>query len=105
MYFYFLDYELAHSKSATQYPTFESYTASLAVDWNLDTFSWAADGGGSTRIAWWQVDLGGIYQVNSLLLYNTGDSYGKAIIMTIHNTKLDNQILKALKVRQFEMGV
>ena len=75
-YSFVIDYELIHRKPAIQSSTHEGHAASLAIDGDPSTYSFAAVGGGSSDIGWWQVDLGEINKISSLVLVNTHNDYG-----------------------------
>ena len=49
----------------------------MAVDGDPATYSFAAFGGGSSDIGWWQVDLGEIYKITRMTVVNSQDSTGK----------------------------
>ncbi len=71
--FLILDYtdptNLALGKSAHQSDTVNGHEASLAVDGNADTCSITEDEG----LTFWDVELGGQYQVAEVVIDNSGD--------------------------------
>ena len=75
------DYELAQSKPARQSSTWNNYAASMAVDGNTGTYNFAAIGGGSSDIGWWQVDLGEIYKITRMTIVNSNDGYGNKYLL------------------------
>ena len=63
---------LALNKPATQRSTWRTAVASHAVDGNNDG-AWSASSCIATNIqpsSWWQVDLGAVYGIQSLIIYN-----------------------------------
>ena len=77
------DFELAHSKQAIQSGTYLGFGASRAVDGNETTYSLAAVDGGSSEIGWWQVDLGGAFQVSGVTIVNANVDYGNVYILRL----------------------
>jgi hypothetical protein len=70
---------LALGKTATHYPFASKYPATKAVDGVLNPA--IGNGGCSetlkpTTPMWWQVDLGVLYNVRLIFLYNRGDTKG-----------------------------
>lgn len=66
---------LAQGKAATQSSTYESAVASRAVDGNTNGnySAGSVTHTNSTNNAWWQVDLGATYTIDSLQLWNRSD--------------------------------
>jgi hypothetical protein len=66
---------LALNKSATQSTTYASAPASRAVDGNTNGnfFGNSVSHTDNNAQAWWQVDLGGVYPINNINLWNRTD--------------------------------
>ena len=77
--------------------TYNSLTASRAVDGDLTTCSLSVSGVRSEELGWWQVDLGRTYNVSSVELINT--IYGEVNNIIIHGTMPKNITLLCIFMR------
>ena len=71
---------MAYGKTASQVGAWDGYGASLAVDGDIGP---DLDGGSCShpaaiyrQLAWWSVDLGDVYQMNSIVFFARNGHYG-----------------------------
>ena len=82
---------IANGQPTTQSSTYASgYEASRAVDGNPLNFSHTA---AEATPNWWQVDLGNVFEVNSVLLLNRGDTCCPERLRDITISVLDTNLL------------
>ena len=68
-------------KPARQSSTYGGYTANLAVDRNIATYSYADNGANETNVpAWLQIDLQQICKVNAFYVY--GANIGSSVFIS-----------------------